>query len=134
MLAANAALYRQYGQDTCYGATASIGKTPVPEDRITLIKDSLTTGQSLAQHLTELADTGTKVTDIFVSVDRMEGSSLSGLTARRELEKAFGVRIHAIVTLEDIIRAMKDGVISGREHLDALVQYKTRYGGNSHGD
>ncbi|MBQ8148941.1 MAG: helix-turn-helix domain-containing protein [Clostridia bacterium] len=134
MLAANAALYRRYGQDTCYGATASIGKTPVPEDRITLIKDTLTTGQSLAQHLTELTDGGTKVTDIIVSVDRMEGSGISGLTARRELEIAYGVRIHAIVTLEDIIRAMKDGVIGGREHLEALVQYRARYGGNNHGD
>lgn len=134
MLAANAALYQWYGQDACYGATASISKTPVPEDRITLIKDTLTTGQSLAEHLNALKASGATVTDIIVSVDRLEGDEHPRHTEREELEKTYGVRIHAIVTLDGIIRAIQNGVIGGGEHLDALLTYKARYGGKNHGD
>ncbi len=114
MLAANAALYQRYGQDACYATGSAVGKPVTPEDRITLIKDTLTTGQSLAEHLSALHAKGATVTDIVVSVDRMEADDHSRLTARERLEKTYGVRIHAIVTLDDIIRAIQGGVIGGR--------------------
>jgi orotate phosphoribosyltransferase len=92
-------------------------------DRVTLVKDTLTTGESLRKTLQRLADSGGGcVTDVIVSVDRMErGRGM--LSARQEIEQAFGVKIHAIVSAEDILRAVEHGVVGGGEHLDALRSY-----------
>ena len=40
------------------------------------------------------------------------------------------MKIHAIVTVEDIICAMENGIVGGREHLDALKQYREKYIGD----
>ena len=39
------------------------------------------------------------------------------------------MQIHAIVTLDDIIRAVETGVIGGTEYLDAIKRYREDYGG-----
>jgi len=135
MVATCAALYQRYGQDTCYSNGTDIGKSIEMRDRMTLIKDTLTTGRSLKEHLNGYqADTGKQVTDVIVSVDRMERSEYSMLTARRELEQRFSIRIHAIVTLDDLIAAMENQVIGGQEYLNDMKEYKAQYGGSCDGD
>lgn len=39
------------------------------------------------------------------------------------------VKIHSIVTLDDIIHAIENSVIGGTEYLSAIKQYKEEYGG-----
>lgn len=135
MLATNAALFQHYGVDLCYCAGDNIGKAIDPGDSITLIKDTLTTGRSLDEHLKMLkAQHGEQVTDVIVSVDRMERNDHPLLTARQELEKTYHIRIHALVTLDDIIQAMENHVIGGAEHLDAMKQYRTQFGGSVYDD
>lgn len=135
MVATSTALYQHYGQDTAYSSGTGIGKAIMPEDRLTLIKDTLTTGRSLTESL-NLSHTLTdkQVTDVIISVDRMERSERSPLTARRELERRYGIRIHAIVTLDDLISAMESHVIGGQEYLNDLKDYKAQFGGRSDDD
>jgi orotate phosphoribosyltransferase len=64
-------------------------------------------------------------------MERQDGSLM---TARRETEEACGVRIHAIVTLEDIINALEKGIIASTEYLSDIRRYKETYGGNIYGD
>lgn len=135
MIATNAALYQRYGQDTAYSSGTGIGKTILPEDRLTLIKDTLTTGRSLMEPLNFYQTQKSKqVTDVIVSVDRMERSEHSPLSARQELEKRYGIRIHAIVTLDDLIAAMENHIIGGQEYLDDMKDYKAQFGGRDDDD
>lgn len=135
MLASSFVLYNRYGIDMNYTIDNMVGKHPDANDRITLIKDTLTSGKSLRDSLQAIErEAGRRVTDVIVSVDRMERQDGSFMTARRETEEACGVRIHAIVTLEDIINALEKGIIAGAEYLSDIRRYKETYGGNIHGD
>ena len=60
----------------------------------------------------------------------MERALDSGLSAVQQAYKDFGITVHSIVTINDIIKAIEDGIIEGREHLDAMKAYRLQYGVN----
>lgn len=123
MIATGMILYGKYGMDLRYGIREeAIYNT----DRITVLKDTLTSGDTLRQTLSRLGPLAFEPPCVIVSVDRMERGAHSRLTARQELERAFGVRIHAIVTIEDIILAMKHGVITN-DCCDEMTRYRETY-------
>ena len=130
MIATSMALFNRYGIDIHYSIDATVGKKMDARDKVTLIKDTLTSGNTLHANLQAIRNsTGKCVSDVIVSVDRMEKSAVSAWPARCELEKVHDVQIHAIVTLDDIIRAVETGVIGGTEYLDAIKRYREDYGG-----
>ena len=63
-----------------------------------------------------------------ISVDRMERGLQSELSAVQEVYKEFGVKVYSIVNMNDIIEAIEDGVIEGKEYLDAMRAYRATYG------
>ncbi len=128
VIATGMTLFNRYGMDIDYHIDRSIEKAPNTHDKITLVKDTLTSGRSLKAGLQNTKN-GT-VSSVIVSVDRMERGAHPTKTARNEIENDYGVKIHAIVTLDDIILAIEDGVIGGAEYLAAIKQYQTQYGGN----
>lgn len=131
MIATSMVLFNRYGIDINYSIDSAVGKRLEVSDRVTLIKDTLTSGNTLKTNLRALqADTRQNVSDVIVSVDRMEKGNGLSLSARHEIEKTFDVKIHAIVTLNDIIRAVENGIVGGMEHLDAIKQYRETYGGD----
>ncbi|MBE5795458.1 MAG: helix-turn-helix domain-containing protein [Clostridiales bacterium] len=135
VIATSMVLYQKYGMDMDYSADGNVGKTLESGDRVILIKDTLTSGQSLHEALSNLQNHGIqRVTDVIVSVDRMERAQHSPHTALRDLEMRHKVKIHAIVTVEDIIRAMKNGIVGSEEHLQAMEIYRRTYGGIGYGD
>ena len=71
---------------------------------------------------------------VVTAVDRMEKSSGASTMAARELEKSCGIRVCAVVTAADILRAVETGVIGGAEHLPALREHLQRYGGAGAGE
>jgi orotate phosphoribosyltransferase len=75
------------------------------------------------------AEIGRYPSHIVIYVDRMEKSDHSSLSAKHEIEKDYGVRIHNIITLEDIIHAVSHGVIHAGENYDKLLRYAERYRG-----
>ena len=134
VLATGMILFSRYGVDINYSINDAVGKRLDAGDRITLIKDTLTTGGTLREHLEQIERrTGRKVSDVIVSVDRMERSGEGGECARREVERKCGVHIHSIVTIRDIVRAAEKGIIGGCEHLQAMKEYLERYGGDEYG-
>mgnify|MGYP007069561930 CR=1 FL=1 len=40
----------------------------------------------------------------------------------------YGVPVYSIVNMEDIIQGIRDEVIPGKEHLDAMLAYREQYG------
>lgn len=130
MIATSMILYKKYGVDINYNIDNTVGKRCDTKDKITLIKDTLTSGSTLKNNLLRLQENaGNHVSNVIVSVDRQEKGRHASTSALHEIERTCDVKIHAIVTLDDIIRALENGVIAGTEYLDALKQYKEMYGG-----
>ena len=108
----------------------SIGKTPNKTDKITLINDTLTSGNSLKNIFEKIqSSSGATLTDIIVSVDRMEALEESNRHARNAIEQKLNVRIHSIVTLDDIISALEKQIIGGYEFIEPLKCYRAEFGG-----
>lgn len=123
-------LYSKYGVDINYGIDNAMGKTLDAGDEMILIKDTLSSGKTLKTSLQRILEEAEKsVSNVIVSVDRMERGEHSSQSALHEIEKKYGVKIYAIVTMDDIIHALENGVIAGAEYLDAMKQYKEIYGG-----
>ena len=128
MLAASMVLFKKYGIDIHYSIDDTVGKSLEESDRVILIKDTLTSGRTLKANLDALCHgTVRPVTNVVVSVDRMERGDRSARSAKREIEQKYGAKAHAIVTVDDIIRAVEKGIVGSREHMDALKQYRATY-------
>ena len=122
-------LYKKYGIDMNYSALHSIGKKPEKDDANTLIMDIITSGKSVKKALQTISElSGTEVKSVVVTVDRMERGESTDMTAKEEIERDYNVKIYSIVTLDDIIQALENGVIAGTEYLEAMKQYRKEYG------
>ncbi len=123
-------LFNKYGIDSAHCVDYDIENTAFTSHEITLITDAFTSGVSLCSALEEIKSRMNKYpSDVVVSVDRMESSDHSSLSAKHEIEKRFGVKIHPIVNTDDIIRAMESGVITAGEYYEKMKDYFKRYKG-----
>lgn len=80
-----------------------VGYKPVDGDRIIIIEDVITAGTAIRETmpvLTGCADV--KVSDMFISVNRCEVGTTPGKTAVMEVGEEFGIRVHALITVQDI--------------------------------
>ena len=64
---------------------------------------------------------------MIISVDRQERGTGEKSAVQQAYEE-FGVKVHSIVTMEDIIAAIEEGVIPGKEYLTAMKAYRKQYG------
>lgn len=130
VIATSMVLFNRYGMDIQYGIDDSVGKTMEINDKVVLLKDTLTSGNTIRKNLQSIQQkVGKCVSEIIIAVDRMETSLSSSKTAREELERDFDIKVHSIVTFEDIMRAVANGIVGSEEHLDALKRYQEKYGG-----
>ena len=58
----------------------------------------------------------------------MEKGLGSEHSAVHEAFEEFGVKVYSIVTIEDIIAAIEQGFIGGKEYLQAMKDYRAQYG------
>lgn len=108
-----------------------VGQQPQDGSRVIIIEDVMTSGKALREVLPKLQAAGdVKVTAMIITVDRMEKALDSELSAVQQAYKDFGITVHSIVTINDIIKAIEDGVIEGKEHLEAMRSYRAQYGVN----
>lgn len=129
IIATSMYLYQKYGIDANYSILNSIGKLPEKNDNFILIKDTLTSGNTIKNALQMIKEkSSTHVRNIIVAVDRMERGNNPYLTAKEEIIKDYNVNIISLVTLDDIIAAVENGVVSASEYLEALKKYRNEYG------
>jgi orotate phosphoribosyltransferase len=106
-----------------------VGKQLVDGEKVILIEDVMTSGKALREMLPKLKQTANvQVAGMIISVDRMEKGLDSELSAVQEVYKEFGVKVYSIVTMADIIAAIEDGIIEGKEYLTAMYDYRKQYG------
>lgn len=106
-----------------------VGKKLSDGERVILIEDVMTSGKALREILPKLkAEADVNVVAMVISVDRMEKALDSEMSAVQSAYKEFGVPVYPIVTMNDIIAAIENNVIEGKEHLDAMKKYRETYG------
>ena len=139
-VSATVALYNKFGIDVSYCFDRKeakdhgeggmfVGKTLQDGEKVVIIDDVMTSGKAMRESLPKLKSAAdVNVTGMVITVDRMEKGLNTDDSAVQEVYKEFGVKVYSIVTINDIIDAMKNGVVEGKEYLDAMLAYREKYG------
>ncbi len=97
-------------------------------DKVCIIEDVMTSGKALREILPKIrGEADVDVSAMIISVDRQEKGT-GEKSAVAEAFDEFGINVYSIVTMEDIIAAIEEGVIAGKEHLSAMKAYREQYG------
>ena len=108
-----------------------VGKQLTDGEKVIIIEDVMTSGKALREILPKLeAAANVQVVGMIISVDRQEKALNSELSAVSEAKKEFGIDVYSVVTMNDIIAAIEEGVVDGKEHLPAMYKYRNTYGAN----
>lgn len=106
-----------------------VGKQLTDGEKVILIEDVMTSGKALREMLPKLALAAkVEITGMIISVDRMERGLESNLSAVQEVYREFGVKVYPIVTIADIIEAIEEGIIDGKDYLGKMKEYRAQYG------
>lgn len=135
-----AALYNKFGIDAnyCFDRKEAkdhgeggviVGKQLTAGEKVVIIEDVVTSGKALREVLPKLKDAAdVNVTGMVIQADRMEKGLNSDKSAVQDIKDEFGINIYSIVNMDDIIDAIKDGIVPGREYLDKMLEYRSVYG------
>lgn len=139
-LSAALALYEKYGQNVnfCFDRKEVkdhgeggmfVGKQPEDGEKIVVIEDVMTSGKALREVLPKLQGAAkVNVAGMVITVDRMEKGLGSERSAVQEAYLEHGVKVYSIVNILDILQAIEEGVIEGKEHVSAIRAYLKEYG------
>ncbi|MCL1844346.1 MAG: orotate phosphoribosyltransferase [Defluviitaleaceae bacterium] len=132
---AAAALFRLYGINAGYCFNRKevkthgdggmfVGHQPAGGDRFLIIEDVISAGTSVREVyplLKSAADV--QITDMVISIDRIERGA-GGLTASAELHRDFGITVHPLVTVVEIIEHLHNREIGGKVYIDDEIRGK----------
>lgn len=133
------ALYNKYNMDVnyCFDRKEAkdhgeggviVGKKLTDGENVVIIEDVITAGTAIRQVIPVLKEQAdVNISAMIISVDRMEKGK-GELSAVGEVKKEFGIDVFSIVTINDIIDAIRNGVIEGKEYLDKMLEYRKTYG------
>ena len=144
-VAAASSLYRNYDRDLPYcfnrkeakdhgeGGTM-IGYQPKDGDRVVIVEDVVTAGTAVRESIElfkHIADV--KFASLIVSVDRMEKGT-GEKTTINELREQYGIAVHPIVTVRQVIDFLHNREIDGKVYIDdemkgKMEAYLEQYGG-----
>ncbi len=145
-VSAAASLYRLFDRDVPYcfnrkeakdhGEGGSlIGYKLQDGDTVAIVEDVVTAGTAVRETLAFFDALGkhVKVERLFVSVDRMERGT-GDKTTLDELRDAYGIQVHPIVTIRDIVAFLWNREVDGEVVLDdrrkgQIDDYLAQYGG-----
>lgn len=140
VLSAAVALYEKYGADVnfCFDRKEVkdhgeggmfVGKQLQDGEKVVIVEDVMTSGKALKEVLPKLRGAAkVDITGMVITVDRMEKALNSEQSAVQQAYAEEGVKVYSIVTIEDIIEALEEGVIEGKEHVPAIRNYLAQYG------
>ena len=105
-----------------------IGKTLTDGEKVVIIDDGMTSGKALRESMPKLKSAAdVNVTGMVITVDRMEKGQ-GDMSAVQEVKRDFGIDVYSIVTIEDIIEAIENDVVPGKEYLEKMIEYRKVYG------
>lgn len=105
-----------------------IGKQLVDGEKVVIIDDVMTSGKALRESMPKLKSAAdVNVTGMVITVDRMEKGQ-GDMSAVQEVKRDFGIDVYSIVTIADIIEAIENDVVPGKEYLEKMIEYRSVYG------
>lgn len=105
-----------------------VGKKLTDGEKVVIIEDVITAGTAIRQVLPVLkATANVDITGMIISVDRMEKGK-DERSAVQEVNEELGIKVYPIITVVDIIEALKNDIILGKEYLDKMLEYRETYG------
>ena len=131
----SAALYRLYGLNVGYTFNRKeakghgdgglfVGHQPKDGDRYLIVEDVISAGTAVREvHPLLKAAADVSITDIVISVDRME-KGYNGLTAVHEIKQEFGITVHALVTVKEIIQHLHNKKVGGKIFINDEMHEK----------
>ena len=106
-----------------------VGKKLTDNEKVLIIDDVMTSGKALKESLPKLKSTAdVNVTGVVITVDRMEKALDSDLSAVEQVYKDYGIKVYSIVNINDIISAIENGIVEGKQYLDSMREYRKKYG------
>lgn len=106
-----------------------VGKKLEDNEKVVIIDDVMTSGKALRESMPKLKSAAdVDVTAMVITVDRMEKALDSNLSAVQQAYEDFGVKVYSIVNINDIIKAIEDGIVEGKEYLEKMKEYRNQYG------
>lgn len=106
-----------------------VGRQLTDGENVVIIDDVMTSGKALREVLPKLKSAANvNVTGMVITVDRMEKALDSDKSAVQSAYDEFGVKVYSIVNINDIIKAIEDGIVDGKEYLPAMKEYRQQYG------
>lgn len=139
-VSAAVALYDKFGNEVSYcfdrkeakdhgEGGVFVGKQLKDGEKVVIIEDVMTSGKALREVLPKLKEAAdVNITGMVITVDRMEKALDSDMSAVQSAYKDFGVKVYSIVNINDIISAIENDVIPGKEYLSAMKEYRAAYG------
>ncbi len=94
--------------------------------RVLVVDDVITAGTAIREVVEIVTAAGAEVAAIVVAIDRQERGT-GDLSAVGQVEQELGVRVRAIVTLDDVVSYLEE-TGEHAEHLDAMRAYRAEYG------
>jgi orotate phosphoribosyltransferase len=90
-----------------------------------VVDDVITAGTAIREVVEIVASAGAEVAAIVVAIDRQERGT-GEVSAVRQVEDELGVRVRAIVTLDDVVAYLEE---TGRhaEHLEGMRAYRDEF-------
>ncbi len=128
-----AALYRIYGINAgyCFNRKEKkdhgeggifVGWQPKDGDRFVITEDVITAGTAVREVYPLLkAAADVSVTDMVIAVDRME-RGYNGLTAIEEMKNEFGITVHPLVNVMEIIEYLHNREVNGKVYIDNVMK------------
>ena len=109
-----------------HGEGGSIVGASPRDKKIVIIDDVITSGKAIREAIDIIKSEGGILTGILVALDRQERSQDSSKSAIQAVQEEYGVRVQAIITLDDIIEFTKDTL--GVDMVQRLETYRAEYG------
>jgi orotate phosphoribosyltransferase len=130
------ALAERYGRDTPFSFNrkevkdhgeggAIVGAELTGE--VAILDDVISAGTSVAESVAMIRGCGAHPAAVFIALDRQERGRESDTSAVQEVERRYGIPVHAIATLETLVEYLKHNA-EHHGHLDALNRYREQYG------
>ena len=98
-----------------YGTSSMIEGIINKDDKCVLIDDMITNGGSKLRFIDGIRNTGAKVEDVLVTLDREQGG--------QETLAKEGVKLHSLITLRQLLDYMIDRDMITREEYEKIVDY-----------
>ncbi|MFZ3194018.1 MAG: orotate phosphoribosyltransferase [Moraxellaceae bacterium] len=98
---------------------------PVAGQQVWILDDVITAGTAIREVMTILNAAGATVAGVLVALDRQERGQ-GELSAIQEVEKQFGIPVHALITMADLMAYLEQN--NRTDDLAKMQDYRTKYG------